>query len=84
MEMTLLDDLYEEIITFAVVGGIGAMIAYFKKRKDKVDVIEKKVDALIKTQIISAKILDEQTERVHPELHAQLEEITKELLDIDN
>ena len=57
------------------------MITYFKKRKDKVDKLDRKVGNLVKSQIIIAKLLDEQIKQVHPEVSSELEEITRELLE---
>lgn len=51
---------------------------------DKIDDLSKSIWKLKKTTLIMAKVLDEQTEKEHPTLNSNLEDIASELLDDSN
>jgi hypothetical protein len=51
-----------------------------KKIEEMASSIQKAIWRLNKISIIQAKILDDQTEKLHPELASSLEDITSELL----
>jgi uncharacterized membrane-anchored protein YhcB (DUF1043 family) len=55
-----------------------------KDLENQLDEVRKSLWTIKKTLLISAKILDEQTEREHPELSSNLEDIASELLGESN
>lgn len=51
-----------------------------KEMQEKINELQKSLWRIEKTVLIMAKILDEQTEKEHPALMSNLEDIAKELL----
>lgn len=86
-----IETLWKEII-IAVILGLGSLVVhYFKKRSDAMKEIKKEIINLRKFKwritkaiIIFAKLLDAKTEELHSDVSSELEEIVKELLDVEN
>jgi len=55
-----------------------------KEMREKINELQKSLWRIEKTVLIMAKILDEQTEKEHPALMSNLEDIAKELLGESN
>lgn len=90
-----MDPIIASIITGLVVSIVsGAIMALMKRRWDKKDIKQAQLDDLLeqikinqrsiwrvnKTVLIMAKIIDDQTDKVHSELGSSLEDIATELL----
>ena len=82
--------MFEEILIIIFLGVGGYVINYFRKRSKCLDTLTDEMMDLKKSQwriskaiIIMAKLLDEQTEKAHPEMSVELEEIARELLGMD-
>jgi len=58
--------------------------ADYNKIKNQIELLRKAIWRVNKTIIIMAKMLDDQTEKTHPELNPVLEEIADELLKESN
>ena len=58
--------------------------ADYAEIKRQISLLRKAVWRISKTMVIMAKMLDDQTEKTHPELSPIIEEITSELLKEDN
>jgi uncharacterized membrane-anchored protein YhcB (DUF1043 family) len=56
----------------------------FEDMEDKLEELRKSIWRVNKTVLIMAKILDENTEKNHPELNTNLEDIATELLGDDS
>ena len=59
-------------------------MADYEEIKKQIELLRKAFWRVSKTVVIMAKILDDQTEKNHPELNPMLEEITEELLNESN
>lgn len=59
-------------------------MADYVEIKRQIGLLRKAVWRISKTIVIMAKMLDDQTEKTHPELSPIIEEITSELLKEDN
>lgn len=58
--------------------------ADYKEMKNQIELSRKAIWRINKTIVIMAKMLDDQTEKTHPELNPMLEEIADELLKESN
>lgn len=79
------------IIGLAITGITGSIIGYFRtkskciqKMNDKIDIISKRSFRIEKAIIILARMIDEQTDKAHPELHTDLDGLIKEILRSSN
>ena len=83
--------LWKEII-IAIILGLGSLVVhYVKKRADTMKKVQEEIINLRKFKwritkaiIIFAKLLDAKTEELHSDVSSELEEIVKELLDVEN
>ncbi len=93
--LEILDTLVEEFIIAAIMGVALVVINHFRNKSKDHDIWKTKYEKeqaehrraiwrINKTLIIFAKIIDAQTEKVHPEITTQLEDITEELLEESN
>ncbi len=83
----ILDDIFQEVLVAIALGTGVYVIAWFRKRGDRISQFEKKLQKqkesirrLTKTLIIFAKLIDTQTEKAHEDVTSQLEEIAEEML----
>jgi len=89
--LEFIETLWKEII-IAIILGLGSLVVhYLKKRVDTIKEVQKEIINLRKFKwritkaiIIFAKLIDDQTEKSHDDVTSELEEIVKELLDIEN
>lgn len=75
-----LNNIFEPIIIAVMLGVGGGCIAYFKKIQKLQEDLCARVEMMRKTIIILAKIIDNQTKRVHPDTNSELDDLVSELL----
>ena len=88
----MIDPLTAVIIGALVSSGIGGIVLWIKRKKEKDDIHHKTMDDLSKqvwriekALLILVKLLDKQIKKSHPELESDLSDIIDELLqDTDN
>jgi hypothetical protein len=79
------------IIGLAITGITGSIIGYFrtkskclKNMNDSIEILSKRSFRIEKAIIILARMIDEQTDKAHPELHTDLDGLIKEILRSSN
>ena len=89
--LEFIETLWKEIIIVVLLCLGSLMVHYLKKRVDTVKEVQKEIISLRKFKwritkaiIIFAKLLDAKTEELHSDVSSELEEIVKELLDVEN
>ena len=79
--------LVEEVIIASVLGGLGYLVAHFRKKgndvnklRDELEKIRKIQWRISKTVIILTKLIDERSNKLHKDIPSDLEDIAKELI----
>jgi len=83
----LLESVLMIIIGLALTATSGAIIGHFRtkskclqKMSENIEVLSKRSFRIEKAMIILARMIDEQTDKAHPELHTDLDGLIKEIL----
>jgi|TARA_R110002110_G_scaffold113247_4_gene281060 hypothetical protein len=79
------------IIGLTITGISGGIIGFFRTRSkclqkmsEHIEVLSKRSFRIEKAIIILARMIDEQTDKAHPELHTDLDGLIKEILRSNN
>jgi len=75
-----LGNIFEAVSIAAILGFGGGFLAYFRKINNLQKDLCNRVEMMRKTIIILAKIIDNQTKRVHPDTTSELDDLVSELL----
>lgn len=91
MESEILLNTIMVIIGLAITGITGGIIGYFKTKSlciqnisNNLEILSKRSFRIEKAMIILARMIDEQTNKAHPELHTDLDGLIKEILKSTN
>ena len=74
-------DVFLIVISIAATTGIGALVAFFRNMRQCITRLSKRTWRIQKTLIIMAKMIDTQTNKQHPEVESDLDELVKEMLE---
>ena len=79
--LEILDTIYQEAVIAIALGTGSGVLAYFRKISRTQKNLCETVERLQKTIIILAKAVDRQSNRLHPEVNSDFDDLVKELLD---
>jgi len=79
--LEILDTIYQEAVIAIALGTGSGVLAYFRKISRTQKNLCETVEKLQKTIIILAKAVDRQSNRLHPEVNSDFDDLVKELLD---
>jgi len=79
--LEILDTIYQEAVIAIALGTGSGVLAYFRKISRTQKNLCETVEKLQKTIIILAKAVDKQSNRLHPEVNSDFDDLVKELLD---
>lgn len=79
--LEILDTIYQEALIAIALGTGSGVLAYFRKISRTQKNLCETVEKLQKTIIILAKAVDRQSNRLHPEVNSDFDDLVKELLD---
>jgi hypothetical protein len=79
--LEILDTIYQEALIAIALGTGSGVLAYFRKISRTQKHLCETVEKLQKTIIILAKAVDRQSNRLHPEVNSDFDDLVKELLD---
>ncbi len=76
-------DILLVVIGIAITSGAGALIAFFRNMKICISKLNKRTWRIQKTLILMAKMIDTQTNKQHPGIGSDLDDLVKEMLEED-
>jgi len=83
--------LVEELIIIGIIGVLGWLINHYRNKAKDVAKLRKRVESLQlasvnqdKAIMVIVKLIDEQSKRLHPKEHIELQVIAKEILERAN